>query len=101
MLTKAYLLTFGALGVLLIAGASAQDMRERQTEACMGDAFRLCGDAIPDEGRIEACMNAKRAELNPGCRAYFTDASVKGDDVPAPKTGSRASHIRVQSASFR
>ncbi len=101
MLTKVYLFTFGVLGVLLMAGASAQDMRERQTEACMGDAFRLCGDAIPDEGRIEACMNAKRAELNPGCRAYFTDASVKDDDTPAPKASSRSNHVRVQSVSIR
>ncbi len=98
MKRKSYLLAIVAFGVLATAGASAQDLRQRETEACMGDAFRLCSDAIPDEARVTACMNAKRAQLNSGCRAFFTDASATGDEI-SPKA-SKASR-RVQAVSVR
>src|ERR1700729_2985265 len=42
-----------------------------QQQACMGDAFSLCGSEIPDVQRTTACMVRKQAELSPGCRAYF------------------------------
>ena len=91
---KPYLLMIVAIGALATAGANAQDLRERQTEACMGDALRLCSDAVPDEGRVTACMSAKRAQLNPGCRAFFTDASSTGGEVVSSKFV-RANRTRV------
>ncbi len=97
---KPYLLAIVAIGALATAGANAQDLRERQTEACMSDALRLCSDAVPDEGRVTACMNAKRAELNPGCRAFFTDASTTGGEAISPKS-MKASHAKVQPVSVR
>ena len=42
-----------------------------QQQACMGDAFSLCGSEIPDVQRVAACMARKQAELSPGCRVYF------------------------------
>lgn len=42
-----------------------------QQQACTPDAFRLCGDAIPDVDRITLCMIRNKAQLSPGCRAYF------------------------------
>ena len=42
-----------------------------QQQACSGDAFRLCGPAIPDVDRVTACMIARRSELSPACRVYF------------------------------
>jgi hypothetical protein len=42
-----------------------------EQQACQGDAFRLCGDAIPDVDRVTACMVKKQAQLSPGCRVYF------------------------------
>ena len=42
-----------------------------QQQACMGDAFSLCGSEIPDVQRVTACMVRKQAELSPGCRVYF------------------------------
>ncbi len=93
---KPYLLILVAISALAAAGANAQYLRERQTEACMGDALRLCSDAVPDEGRVTACMEAKRAQLNPGCRAFFTDASTMGETKPL-----KASRTRVQPVSVR
>jgi hypothetical protein len=42
-----------------------------QQQACSGDAFRLCGDAIPDVDRVTVCMIRKRSQLSPGCKVYF------------------------------
>ena len=42
-----------------------------QQQACTPDAFRLCGDAIPDVDRVTACMIARKSQLSPGCRVYF------------------------------
>jgi hypothetical protein len=54
---------------LLSDAAYAYTPEEQQ--ACSPDAFRLCGDAIPDVDRVTACMIRKRHELSPGCRVYF------------------------------
>jgi hypothetical protein len=43
--------------------------------ACAPDVFRLCSSDIPNVDRIIACMRAKRANLNPACKAVF-DAKV-------------------------
>ena len=45
---------------------------ETAREACAHDAFRLCSDAIPDEGRTKACLAEKRDSLSPLCRAAFS-----------------------------
>jgi hypothetical protein len=42
-----------------------------QQQACMGDAFSLCGSEIPDVQRVTACMVRRQADLSPGCRVYF------------------------------
>jgi len=63
-------------GVILAIGVGAwpatgwsYTMEEQQ--ACMGDAFRLCGPEIPDVSRVGACMVRRQTELSPGCRIYF------------------------------
>jgi hypothetical protein len=58
------------LSAALVSGAARAYTPEQQ-QACSGDAFRLCGDAIPDVDRVTACMMARRAQLSPGCRVYF------------------------------
>ena len=57
-----------ALWVLPTAGWA---YTAEQQQACMGDAFSLCGSEIPDVQRTTACMVRKQAQLSPGCRAYF------------------------------
>jgi hypothetical protein len=59
-----------ALSASLFASAAYAYTPEEQ-QACSPDAFRLCGDAIPDVDRVTACMIRKRSELSPGCRVYF------------------------------
>lgn len=38
---------------------------------CEADAFRFCAYAIPDKGRIEACLKQNMQRLNPACQARF------------------------------
>lgn len=62
------------LGVSLlfsISPAAGQGYTPEQEQACSGDAFRLCSSEIPDVGRVTACMDAKRSQLSPPCRALF------------------------------
>jgi hypothetical protein len=59
-----------ALLALLLPGAVHAYTPEQQ-QACSGDAFRLCGDAIPDVDRVTVCMIRNKSQLSPGCRVYF------------------------------
>ena len=45
--------------------------RAAQEAACSGDATRLCGEAIPDEQKIAACLRANRAKISPACQAML------------------------------
>ena len=51
--------------------AASRAYTDEQQQACMGDAFRLCGAEIPDVARVGACMNRNKSQLSPGCRAHF------------------------------
>ena len=73
-----------ALSASLLSGAAYAYTPEEQ-QACSPDAFRLCGDAIPDVDRVTACMIRKRSELSPGCRVYFRSP----EPVAAPVTIAR------------
>jgi hypothetical protein len=39
-----------------------------QTAACTEDAFRLCGEFMPDREMVKACMVKKRHLLSPTCK---------------------------------
>jgi len=53
------------------AGGALAQGSDAERQACTPDAMRLCGDAIPDVGRVTACMKVKYSQLSPECRAVF------------------------------
>ena len=61
----------GAMSV--VGPASSQEYRGtwEQQMACTPDVWRLCGDAIPDVGRIVSCLRQNKPQLSSGCRAVF------------------------------
>ncbi len=71
-MSRKYLL---AAAVLAVAASSAfaqgRFTRQQQEAACSDDAFALCGDAIPDEQKVTACMMAKRKQLSERCSPIF------------------------------
>ena len=62
-------LAAGAL-ILLQANAYAQDQAAGQ-QACGNDVFSICQQAIPDQGRIAACLRANFRRVSPACRAFM------------------------------
>jgi hypothetical protein len=74
-------LSIAALGLILsVAFTAAPAMAQgtqAQRDACTGDAMRLCGQFVPDAGRTGACLNSKKAQLSPACRAVFGGAAVR------------------------
>src|SRR3981081_2726906 len=55
--------------------AASRAYTDDQQQACMGDAFRVCGAEIPDVERIKLCMSRNKAQLRPGCRAQSRGGS--------------------------
>src|SRR5215207_5024639 len=67
---------------------------QAQRDACTGDAMRLCGEFIPDPGRTGACLNSKRAQLSPACKAVFGGSSVRKASVKRTKKKVRVAKRR-------
>jgi hypothetical protein len=66
------------LGLLLFAFTASQaaaQMQNPQTQnpemVCEGDVYALCGDAIPDQVRITACLRANWKQVSHGCREFM------------------------------
>jgi hypothetical protein len=91
------LLIAAALSASLLPTAAHAYTPEQQ-QACTGDAFRLCGDAIPNVDRVTVCMIRNRAHLSPGCRVYFRSSEPAA--VPAT-TARRPVRITPAAAAAR
>jgi hypothetical protein len=54
-----------------IADERSLQVSARERAACMPDARRLCGDAMPNVRRVVMCFLGKKAKLSNGCRAVL------------------------------
>jgi Ni/Co efflux regulator RcnB len=54
----------------------AQSQEEQQ--ACMNDAFTVCGDAIPDRDRVAACLAQNINRVSAPCRTVMARYSKPG-----------------------
>jgi hypothetical protein len=70
MICQSVLVLAAALSGLLLSTAARAYTPEQQ-QACTPDAFRLCGDAIPDVERVTVCMIRNKSQLSPQCRVFF------------------------------
>ena len=56
-------------GIAVVAGPTAASAQQANAEeACTPDVMRLCYDAVPDRGKIVACMRSKRGQISLPCR---------------------------------
>ena len=55
---------------------------EQEREACTPDAWRLCGQFIPDAGRVETCLRNSGPRLSPACYAVFYPPRVVNQTPP-------------------
>jgi hypothetical protein len=65
------LLPFALVGAALFFATPASAYTQEQQQACQGDAFTYCGNAIPDENRVRACLIANLRRLSPACQRVF------------------------------
>jgi hypothetical protein len=65
---------------LTIATAAAQQQpgQQQQQMACEGDVYALCGQAIPDQTRIVACLRANWSKVSKSCRAVMANYGKRG-----------------------
>ena len=61
-------LAFAVLAFTPVA-ASAENQDEQQ--ACMNDAFSVCGHAIPDRDRVAACLAQNLNRISVACRTVM------------------------------
>jgi len=74
------------IAVAVVAGAepALAQGTEQEREACTPDAMRLCGQFIPDAGRIETCLRNAGPRLSPACYAVFYPPRVVNQTPPRP-----------------
>jgi hypothetical protein len=66
--TSALILVFGSFWYSTASNALGT---AEPRAACTPDVFRLCSSSIPSVSAIISCMEAKKSQLSPGCRAAF------------------------------
>ncbi|SHK17990.1 hypothetical protein SAMN05444159_2631 [Bradyrhizobium lablabi] len=93
---------FATLFAVSLWPAASRAYTPEQEQACTGDAFRLCGSDIPDVDRVTVCMIRNKAQLSPGCRAFFRpDPEVTPVTAGRPLTIKPASSHKPVSAKSR
>jgi hypothetical protein len=65
-----------ALTCLAAGPAAAQPAPLNPEQACRDDAFRLCGDFIPDRTKVGACLRAKARALSRDCHTVIFGAGT-------------------------
>jgi hypothetical protein len=79
-----------ALAAVLVAfvpgKASAQSQEDQQ--ACMNDAFTVCGDAIPDRARVAACLAQNINRISAPCRTVMARYPKQGAGSARRERGS-------------
>ncbi len=73
---KSHITILAALMLAIVATTAladdAEQMQEEQ-QACGTDAYTFCGDAIPDQNRIAACLKKHWSEISPECRTAMNN----------------------------
>jgi hypothetical protein len=65
----AFLMFAPAAGVFAPVAALAETQDEQN--ACMNDAFNVCGQDIPDRDKVAACLARNIKRISPECRTVM------------------------------
>ena len=74
-----------------VVRADSQD----DQQACMADAFAVCGQFIPDRERVASCLFANQHSISPACRAAIQGFNPR---TATPATGTaprRNKHVKA------
>jgi hypothetical protein len=67
------------LAILAIAFFSTAAMAD--DNACMGDAFSICGQFIPNRERVAECLFSHRSSVSTPCRISLTHFRPRAESV--------------------
>ncbi len=74
-----------AVGITIASLLPANAYTLAEAKACMPDAFRLCASAIPNQGRVAACLQTKQQQLSAGCaEALARYMRMQGEPTHGP-----------------
>ena len=94
---KGMLAAAGVALALWASPASAQradDMKGQGQHPCAGDAQRLCGEFIPDRGKVATCLSHKKRELSSACGAIMGGGKSATRHGKGKRHGHRRRHRR-------
>ena len=60
-----------ALAFFALVPATASAESQDEQNACMNDAFNVCGHAIPDRDRVAACLAQNISRISAPCRTVM------------------------------
>ncbi|MBX9823506.1 MAG: hypothetical protein K2Y27_00785 [Xanthobacteraceae bacterium] len=76
-------LAFAAtLALIALAPAASLAQSQEEQQACMDDAFRLCGHAIPDRDRVAGCLSDNFNRISVACRTVMQRYSSASSSRP-------------------
>ena len=86
------LVTFCVALTPVIVRADAQE----DQQACMSDAFAVCGQFIPDRERVGSCLAANRSRISPACQQAINRFNPQtAAAAPARNQAPRSKHIKA------
>ena len=86
-------LTLSSIGV-----SYAQSQSQQEQEACMDDAFKFCGQAIPDRERVFYCLVQNKAVITPRCHAMLAPYIPQEPPPPVAKRTPKAKKKETKDA---
>ena len=60
------------------AAQRSDEMRGGGQHPCAGDAQRVCGEFMPDRGKIASCLFKNKRQLSPACQTALGGGKAKG-----------------------
>jgi hypothetical protein len=78
-----------ACAFLALAPVTASAETQDEQNACMNDAFSVCGHAIPDRERVGACLAQNINRISPACRTVMQRYSRSNTPATRAKVTSR------------
>jgi hypothetical protein len=64
--------------VVIVSGVDGAAAQGDPRQVCQNDALSLCGEFVPDEQKITACMIRKHRQVSAECRAAMAHGGGHG-----------------------
>jgi hypothetical protein len=89
-----------AVAIVLSAASGAWGQSQEAQQACTNDAFRFCGDVIPDRDRVFTCLVAKKNVISPACRTVISPytASAPAQKAAVPTRSAEGGGVKAGKA---